>query len=74
MPLFRKRREDPERLIEQRSQLQAELEALEADAAWTAASDDPLELAESRKLKRQADAIRRSVAELGARIAEARQS
>lgn len=73
MPLFRKKRgEDLAMLMERRVQLAAELEQVEADAAWAAASDDRLELADAHDLRRQADALRRSLADLDARIDAAR--
>ena len=75
MPLFgrggRRSRKTFAELVEERAQLVAELEAIDADAAWTAASDDRVELAESSRLRRQADALRRSIADLDRRIAEA---
>ena len=55
----------------ERDQLAAELAAIESDAAWTALSDDQTDLAESRSLTRQADALRRAVAELDRDIADA---
>jgi hypothetical protein len=58
--------------MEQRAQLAAELEQLDADAAWASASDDQLELADGRDLRRQADALRRSIAEIDRRIEDAR--
>ena len=73
MALFgRRRRKSLTDLLDQRAQLIAELEAVDADAAWTAASDDKVELAESARLRRQADALRRSLATLDADIAAAR--
>ena len=71
MRLFRRRPEDISALFAKRSQLLAEIEAIEADAAWTAASDDNFDLAESRRLKRQADALRRSLVDLDERIVAA---
>ncbi|HEX7167926.1 MAG TPA: hypothetical protein VF230_13190 [Acidimicrobiales bacterium] len=71
MPLFRRRPEDISTLMVKRQQLLAEIEAVEADVAWTAASDDNMELAESRRLRRQADALRRSLADLDERIVAA---
>lgn len=53
-------------------QLAAELEQVEADAAWASASDDRLEQADGHDLRRQADALRRSLADLDGRIAAAR--
>lgn len=55
----------------ERDQLAAELAAVDADAAWTALSDEQTDLAESRSLARQADALRRAVADLDREIAEA---
>lgn len=73
MPLFRRRRpEDLGRLLEQRDQVAAELEQVEADAAWAAASDDRIELSDAADLRRQAEALRRSLADLDARIDVAR--
>ena len=74
MALFRRRPKagDIPRLMEQRDQLAAELEQLDADAAWASASDDQLELADGRDLRRQADALRRSIAEIDRRIEAAR--
>lgn len=73
MPLFRKKRgEDLAMLMERRVQLAAELEQVEADAAWASASDDRLELADAHDLRRQADALRRSLTDLDARIEAAR--
>jgi hypothetical protein len=71
VPLFRRKRSTPEALHAERAQLLAELEALDADAAWNAASDDRSELAEASRLKRQADALRRSISDLDRRIADA---
>lgn len=72
MPLFRRGRRGKTfaELVEERAQLVAELEAIDADVAWTAASDDRMELAESSSLRKQADALRRSIAELDRRIDE----
>ncbi|HEX2289926.1 MAG TPA: hypothetical protein VHH53_06975 [Pseudonocardiaceae bacterium] len=53
------------------SVLLAEIEAVDADAAWTSVSDDPAELAESQSLRRQADALRRALADLDRQIASA---
>jgi hypothetical protein len=72
MPLFRRRRDDLGSLLEQRAQLAAELEQVDADAAWAAASDDRLELNDALDLRRQADALRRSLHDLDARIDAAR--
>ena len=75
MPLFRRRRpEDLAGLIEQRQQLAAELAQVDADAAWATTSDDMLEAAEGRELRRQADALRRSIADLDDRIIAAREA
>jgi NAD(P)H-dependent FMN reductase len=70
--LFRRRPPDLATLLERRAQLVAELEAVEGDAAWTAASDDAEELAESRSLSRQTEALRRALADLDGQIATAR--
>ena len=72
MGLFRRRPADLGALLERRAQLVAELEAVDADAAWTAVSDDPGELAESAGLRRQTDGLRRALADLDRRIAAAR--
>ena len=69
MPLFHRRKPTLDSLVAQRRQLAEELEHLDADAAWTAASDDKSELAESAALRRQADAIRRSIADIDRQIA-----
>ena len=74
MGLFRRRPPDLTRLLERRAQLVAELEAVDADAAWTSVSDDLEELAEGRSLRRQTDALRRALADLDRQIATARQS
>jgi hypothetical protein len=71
--LFRRRPPDLTTLLERRSQLVAELEAVDADAAWTAVSDEAAERAESRALRRQTDALRRALADLDRRIDAARQ-
>jgi hypothetical protein len=71
MALFHRRRKTFAELVEERAQLVAELQAIDEDAAWTGASDDRMELAESSSLRRQADALRRSIADLDRRIAEA---
>lgn len=71
--IFRRRRpENLARLLEHRAQLVAELEVVDADAAWAAASDDQADLAGSRQLRRQADALRNALAALDDRIAAAR--
>jgi hypothetical protein len=72
MGLFRRRPPSLEHLLDKRAQLLAEIEAVEADAAWTAVSDDAGELAESRSLQRQTDALRRALADLDRRIAATR--
>ena len=74
MGWFRRRPPDLARLLERRAQLLAEIEAVDADAAWTAVSDDPEELAESRSLRRQTDALKRALADLDSQIAAARPS
>ena len=74
MGLFRRRPPDLTSLMERRAQLMAELEAVDADAAWTSVSDDQEELAEGRSLRRQTDALRRALADLDRRIATARQN
>ena len=72
MPLFRREgKKTFAQLVEERAQLVAELEAIDEDVAWTAASDDRMELAESSSLRRQADALRKSIADLDRRILEA---
>jgi hypothetical protein len=68
MGLFRRRPANLATLTERRAQLVAELEAVDADAAWTAVSDEAEELAESRSLRRQADALRRALADLDRQI------
>jgi hypothetical protein len=68
MGLFRRRPPNLSTLMERRAQLMAELEAVDADAAWTAVSDEAEELAESRSLRRQADALRRALADLERQI------
>jgi hypothetical protein len=75
MAIFRRRSRgagDVPRLLEQRAQLAAELEQVDADAAWASASDDQVELADAKDLRRQADALRRSIADLDRRIDAAR--
>jgi len=74
MGLFRRRPPDLNRLLERREQLVAELEAVDADAAWTSVSDDLEELADSRSLRRQTDALRQALADLDRQIAAARQA
>ena len=69
MGLFRRRPPDLASLMERRAQLMAEIEAVDADAAWTSVSDDAAELAESRSLRRQTDALRRALADLDRQIA-----
>ena len=71
MGLFRRRPPDLATLMERRAQLMAEIEAVDADAAWTSVSDDAAELAESRSLRRQTDALRRALADLDRQIAVA---
>ena len=73
MGLFRRRTANLATLLGKRAQLVAEIEAVESDAAWTAVSDDAEELAESRSLRRQTDALRRALVDLDGQIAEARQ-
>jgi hypothetical protein len=72
MGLFRRRPPDLDRLLERRQQLVAELDAVDGDAAWASVSDDPEELADSRSLRRQTDALRRALADLDRQIAVAR--
>jgi hypothetical protein len=72
MGLFRRRPPDLARLLERREQVLAEIEAVDADAAWTSVSDDAAEIAESRSLRRQTDALRRALADLDRQIAAAR--
>ena len=72
MALFRRRPPDLATLLERRAQLVAEIEAVDEDAAWTAVSDDVAELAESRSLRRQTEALRRALADLDRRIAAER--
>ncbi len=71
MGLFRRRPPNLATLMERRAQLVAEIEAVDADAAWTSVSDDAAELAESRSLRRQTDALRRALADLDRQIAAA---
>ncbi|MDQ1490102.1 MAG: hypothetical protein QOJ23_2616 [Actinomycetota bacterium] len=59
-------------LLERRAQLVAELEVVDADAAWASVSDDVGELADGRALRRQTDALRRALADLDRRIAAER--
>ena len=73
MGLFRRRPPDLATLMERRAQLVAEIEAVDADAAWTSVSDDAAELAESRSLRRQTDALRRALADLDRQIAVAQE-
>jgi hypothetical protein len=72
MGLFRRRRQDLASLLERRAQLVAELEVVDADAAWASVSDDAGELADGRALRRQTDALRRALADLDRQIAAAR--
>ena len=72
MGFFRRRPPDLTTLLERRAQLLAEIEAVDADAAWTSVSDDAFELAESQSLRRQTDALRRALADLDRQIADAR--
>lgn len=76
MGLFGRRRrvDDLGPLLERRAQLAAELEQVDADAAWSAASDDRLEQADGADLRRQADALRRSLVDLDRRIDAAREA
>lgn len=75
MGLFRRRRPvDLQRLLEQRAQLVEELDVVQSDAAWAGVSDDQEELAGSRALQRQADALRRALADLDRSIASAREA
>ena len=71
---FRRRPPDLARLLERRAQLVAEMEAVDADAAWTSVSDDAAELAEGRSLRRQTDVLRRALTDLDRQIATARQN
>jgi len=72
MGLFRGRRPDLASLLDRRAQLVDEIDAVDADAAWSSVSDDAAELAEGRSLRRQADALRRALADLDRRIAAER--
>jgi hypothetical protein len=72
MGFFRRRPPNLATLLERREQLLAEIEAVDADAAWTSVSDDAAELAESQSLRRQTDALRRALADLDRQIAAAR--
>jgi hypothetical protein len=67
--LFARRRPSLAALLERQAQLVAEIEAVDEDAAWTAVSDDPAELAESQSLRRQTEALRRALADLDRQIA-----
>ncbi len=69
MGLFRRRRPDPASLLERRAQLAEEIEAVDADAAWTSLSDNPAEAAEGAALRRQTEALRRALADLDRQIA-----
>lgn len=71
MGLLRRRPPNLATLMERRAQLVAEIEAVDADAAWTSVSDDAAELSESRSLRRQTDALRRALADLDRQIAAA---
>ena len=73
MGLFRRRPPNLAKLLERRAQLVAELETVDEDATWTAVSDEAEELAESRSLRRQTDALRRALADLDGQIAAARE-
>jgi hypothetical protein len=70
-----RRRGDPTELVAQlttqREQLVAELEVVEADAAWTRASDSVAERAEGEKLVRQAAALRAELGRLDTRLLRA---
>ncbi len=70
-----RRRSDPAELVAQltaeREQLVAELEVVEADAAWTRASDTVSERAEGEKLARQAAALRAELGRLDTRLLRA---
>lgn len=68
MGMFRRRRTDLGSLLERRAQLVAELEVVDADAAWASVSDDRGELADARSLRRQTDALRRALADLDRQI------
>jgi hypothetical protein len=74
MGIFRRRPRpaDLERLLEQRAQLLAELDVVQSDAAWAGVSDDREDLAGSKALGRQADALRRALTDLDRNIAAAR--
>lgn len=72
MRFLRRRRPDLTSLLERRAQLVAELEVVDADAAWAAVSDDAAELADARSLRRQTDALRRALADLDRQIAAER--
>jgi hypothetical protein len=68
MGLFRRRRPSLAALLERRAQLVAELEVVDADAAWAGVSDDAAELADARSLRRQTDALRRALVDLDRQI------
>ncbi len=72
MGLFRRRRPDLASLLERRAQLVEEIGAVDADAAWASVSDDAAELAEAQSLRRQAEALRRALADLDRQIAAER--
>jgi hypothetical protein len=72
MGFFRRRRPDLPSLLERRAQLVAEIEVVDADAAWASVSDDAAELADARSLRRQTDALRRALADLDRQIAAER--
>ena len=72
MGFFRRRPPDLATMMERRAQLVAEIEAVDADAAWTSVSDDAAEVAESRSLRRQTEALRRALADLDRQITAAR--
>jgi hypothetical protein len=55
--------------LDRRAQLVAELEVVDADAAWASVSDEAAELADARSLRRQTDALRRALADLDRQIA-----
>lgn len=73
MGFLRRRPPNLARLLERREQLLAEIEAVDADAAWTSVSDDAAELAEAKSLRRQTDALRRGLADLDRQIAAVRE-
>jgi hypothetical protein len=72
--LFRRRQPNLAGLLERREQLLAEIETVDADAAWASVSDDAAELADGRSLRRQTDALRRALADLDRQIAAAREN